>query len=92
MSNNDLFKQYVSEQERIRAKTAHDEHILEFRAMCAKMIQDAIPQIIAQYNQQLTLAFQTYFNGKPVNSKGIAEELINILQKELDHTKITIHL
>ena len=92
MSNYDYFKQYVSEQERIRAKTAHDEHILEFRAMCAKMIQDAIPQIIAQYNQQLILAFQTYFNGKAVNSNGIVEELVKVLQKELDHTKITIHL
>lgn len=92
MSKYDYFKQYVSEQERIRAKTAHDEHILEFRTMCAKMIQDAIPQIIQQYNQQLIVSFQTYFNGKSVNTKGIVEELVNILQKELDHTKITIHL
>ena len=92
MSNNDLFKQYVSEQERIRAKTAHDEHILEFKAMCAKMIQDAIPQIIAQYNRQLVLSFQTYFNGKAVSSSGIVEELVKLLQKELDHTKIRISL
>ena len=48
MANFDYFKQYVSEMERIRAQTAHDEHILEFRAMCAKMINDAIPDIKRQ--------------------------------------------
>ena len=48
MASFDYFKQYVSEMERIRAETAHDEHILEFRAMCAKMINDAIPDIKRQ--------------------------------------------
>ena len=48
MPNYDYFKQYVSEMERIKAKTAHDEHILEFQAMCAKMINDAIPEIKRQ--------------------------------------------
>ena len=48
MSNFDYFKQYVSEMERIKAQTAHDQHILEFRAMCAKMINDAIPEIKEQ--------------------------------------------
>ena len=45
MANYDYFKQYVSEMERIKAKTAHDEHVLEFRALTAKMINDAIPEI-----------------------------------------------
>ena len=45
MANFDYFKQYVSEMERIKVETAHDEHIIEFRAMCAKMISDAIPEI-----------------------------------------------
>lgn len=48
MASFDYFKQYVSEMERIKAETAHDEHILEFRAMCAKMINDAIPDIKRQ--------------------------------------------
>ena len=48
MADFDYFKQYVSEMERIKAQTAHDEHILEFRAMCAKMINDAIPDIKQQ--------------------------------------------
>ena len=48
MADFDYFKQYVSEMERIKVQTAHDEHILEFRAMCAKMISDAIPDIKQQ--------------------------------------------
>lgn len=48
MASFDYFKQYVSEMERIKAETAHDEHIIEFRAMCAKMIGDAIPEIKQQ--------------------------------------------
>ena len=41
----DYFKQQVAQMENIRAKTAHEQHIVEFRAMCAKMISDAIPKI-----------------------------------------------
>ena len=45
MASFDYFKKVVDDMERIRAETAHEEHILEFRAMCAKMISDAIPDI-----------------------------------------------
>ena len=34
--------------ERIKAKTAHDEHIIEFRALVDKKISDAIPEIKRQ--------------------------------------------
>ena len=44
----DYFKQQVAQMENIRAKTAHEQHIVEFRAMCAKMINDAIPDIKQQ--------------------------------------------
>ena len=44
----DYFKQQVAQMENIRAKTAHEEHIVWFRAMCAKMINDAIPDIKQQ--------------------------------------------
>ena len=44
----DYFKQQVAQMENIRAKTAHQEHIVQFRAMCAKMINDAIPDIKQQ--------------------------------------------
>ena len=41
----DYFQQYVNELERARVETAHQEHVLELRAMCAKMIEDAKAQI-----------------------------------------------
>ena len=53
MANFDYFKQYVSEMERIKAQTAHEEHIIEFRAMCAKMIEDATPKIKEHVKQEL---------------------------------------
>ena len=53
MSNYDYFNQYKSEMERIKVKTAHDEHKVEFRDMCAKMISDAIPEIKAQVKQEI---------------------------------------
>ena len=31
--------------ERIKAQSAHEEHILEFRAMCADMINQMAPEI-----------------------------------------------
>ena len=65
MANYDYFKQYKSEMERIKAKTAHDEHKIEFRDMCAKMINDAIPvikeQIIAELKaekEDFSISFQ----------------------------------
>ena len=53
MASYDYFKQYVSEMERIRAKTAHDEHVVELRALCAKMINDAIPDIKKQCLEEM---------------------------------------
>ena len=57
MADYNYFKQYVSEMERIRAKTAHEEHIVEFRAMCAKMISDAIPDIKRQCMEECRKEF-----------------------------------
>ena len=44
-STYDYFKQQVAQMERIKAQTAHEEHILEFRAMCADMINQMAPEI-----------------------------------------------
>ncbi len=52
MPGYDYFKQYVSEMERIKAKTIHESHIEEFRVMCAKMIGDATPDIIKQAKEE----------------------------------------
>ena len=49
----DYFKQQVAQMENIRAQTAHEQHIVEFRAMCAKMINDAIPDIKQNCKQEI---------------------------------------
>ena len=48
----DYFKSYVEQLDRMRVETAHDQHILDFRAMCAKMIEDAIPVITARVKEE----------------------------------------
>ena len=45
MTTYDYFKQQVAQIERIKAQTAHEEHILEFRAMCSDMINQMAPEI-----------------------------------------------
>ena len=52
MPGYDYFKQYVSEMERIKAKTIHESHIEEFKVMCAKMIGDATPDIIKRAKEE----------------------------------------
>ena len=56
----DYFKQQVAQMENIRAKTAHEQHILEFRAMCAKMINDAIPDIKQQCMEECRREIDRY--------------------------------
>ena len=53
MANSDYFKAYVDQIERIRVETAHDQHIIEFRAMCAKMIEEAMPKIRDYVKQEI---------------------------------------
>ena len=45
MADFDYFKNFVEHMHHIDAETAHEQHILEFQAMCAKMSNDAIPDI-----------------------------------------------
>ena len=45
MANFDYFKNYVDHIERYNKLEAHEQHILEFKAMCAQMITDSIPHI-----------------------------------------------
>ena len=68
MANFDYFKQYVSEMERIKAETAHDEHIIEFRAMCSKMINDAIPEIKQQCMEECKKELES---SKHLSQKGV---------------------
>ena len=45
MADFDYFKNFVEHMTHIDPETAHEQHIVEFQAMCAKMINDAIPKI-----------------------------------------------
>ena len=45
MASFDYFKNFVDHMTHIDPETAHEQHIVEFQAMCAKMISDAIPDI-----------------------------------------------
>ena len=66
----DYFKQYKSEMERIRVKTAHDEHKIEFREMCAKMINDVVGDIA-------TVRMSTYLYTSKEEIDIFVENLIN---------------
>ena len=48
MASFDYFKNFVEHMTHIDPETAHEQHIVEFQAMCAKMISDAIPDIKQQ--------------------------------------------
>ena len=43
MAKFDYYQQYVRNLEHANEITAHEEHILEFQAMCAKQIKEATP-------------------------------------------------
>ena len=55
MSNSFEYMKHQAEQlERMRsAETAHQAHIIEFKALCAKMIEEAIPEIKRQVKEDL---------------------------------------
>ena len=55
MADFDYFKNFVEHMTHIDPETAHEQHILEFQAMCAKMINDAIPDIKQQCLEAMRL-------------------------------------
>ena len=56
---------------RMNAQTAHDFHRIEFREMCAKMIDDAL----RQHDQQLEVDVQTTLNGRPCSMQGLVSDI-----------------
>ncbi len=55
MPNSFEYMKHQAEQlERMRsAETAHEAHINEFKALCAKMIEEAIPEIKRQVKEEI---------------------------------------
>ena len=84
----DYFKQQVAQMENIRAKTAHEQHIVEFRAMCAKMINDAIPEIKQQCMEECRQQMERKANNQKqekvevrLNIKDIQRQIIGAFKK-----------
>ena len=67
----DYFKQQKEQIERINAQTAHDFHRIEFREMCAQMIEDAL----RQHDQQVQVDVQTTLNGRPTTMRGLVDDV-----------------
>ena len=50
----EYMKHQAEQMERMRAaETAHEAHIIEFKALCAKMIEEAIPEIKRQVKEEI---------------------------------------
>ena len=91
MSTFDAFKQYQSEQERIRQKIRDEEnpfhaaHIQEFSDMMDEKIRTQVPMYIQQINEKQRVDVKAYFNGKPATDaniiKGVRDMVANALKK-----------
>lgn len=91
MSNFDYFKQYQSEQQRIKDRIAeeenpyHKQHIAEFSDMIDDRIQAVVPQMIQEQQKETRVNVETYLNGKRVRSnadivKGVRDTVVNALK------------
>ena len=67
----DYLQQQKEQIARINAETAHDFHRIEFKEMCAKMIEDAL----RKHDQQIQVDVQTTLNGKPTTMRGLVEDV-----------------
>jgi hypothetical protein len=91
MSTFDAFKQYQSEQARIRQKIRDEEnpfhaaHIQEFNEMMDEKIRTQVPMYIQQLNEKQRVDVQTYFNGEPATNanivKGVREMVVKALKR-----------
>ena len=55
----------------MNAETAHDFHRIEFKEMCAQMIDEAL----RQHDQQLEIDVQTTLNGRPTTMNGLVADI-----------------
>ena len=89
MPNYDYFKQYTSEQNRIREKIQaeenpyHREHIVFFNEMVEDKIKSMVPPMIQQYNEAQRVNVETYLNGKPLGSGDLVKGVRNMVAEAL---------
>ena len=67
----DYFKLQKEQYERMNAETAHDFHKIEFREMCAQMIEDAL----RQHDEQIQIDVKTTLNGRPLTMNGLVADV-----------------
>ena len=56
---------------RMNAETAHDFHRIEFKEMCAKMIDEAL----RMHDQQVDISVNTTLNGRPCTMNGLIADV-----------------
>ena len=56
---------------RMNAETAHDFHRIEFKEMCAQMIDEAL----RQHDQEVQVDVQTTLNGRPTTMTGLVSDI-----------------
>ncbi len=67
----DFLKEEKERIARMNAETAHDFHRIEFREMCAQMIDEAL----RQHDQQMNVDVQTTLNGHPMTMTGLVSDV-----------------
>ena len=91
MADFDYFKQYQSEQARIRQKIQdegnpiHRQHLVMIEKMIDDKIKATVPLMIQQYNDKQQVDVEAYFNGQPATDanivKGVRDMVINAIKK-----------
>ena len=86
----DYFKQYVSEQNRIRAKIQeeenpiHRQHLVEIDKMIDDKIKAAVPPMIEQYNRKIKVDLDTYVNGKAVKDGNFLGSIKDVIIRSVN--------
>lgn len=69
------------------ARYPHDQHIYDYFAATEKFVRIAVPQLVADYldqlREQLIIEFETYFNGEKMHHDQIAQAIGDILDKSI---------
>lgn len=90
MSSFDYFKQYQSEQARIRHKIQdeenpiHRQHLVMIEQMIDDKIRTQFPALLQQYNDRQKVNVEAYFNGESATDanimKGVRIMVMNALK------------
>ena len=89
MSDFDYFKQYQSEQARIRQKIqdeenpVHRQHLVMIEKMIDDKIRTQVPLMIQQYNDKQQVDVEANFNGQPATDANIVKGVRNMVMNAL---------